>query len=89
MQGWAAAEDGVSKVCLYVDRQPAVCSQITGLRPDVAKVYPNIAGAEMSGWSIQFDSSGLSPGDHEFLIQARSKSGATKDLGNMIIKVAR
>jgi Bacterial Ig domain len=90
LQGWAAAEKGVSKVCLYVDRQPAICTEnITGLRPDVAKVYPNIAGAETSGWNIQFDSSGLSAGDHELVIQATTRAGATRDLGSVVVNVAR
>jgi hypothetical protein len=88
--GWAAAEDGISKVCLYVDRQAASCTEsITGARPDVAAIYPHIAGAVTSGWSIQFDSSGLAPGNHEFLIQATTKSGATRDLGSMNVVVAK
>ena len=88
--GWAAAEDGISKVCLYVDRQAASCTEsITGGRPDVAAVYPHIAGAGTSGWSIQFDSSGLSTGNHEFLIQATTKSGATRDLGSMNVAVTK
>jgi hypothetical protein len=82
--GWAAAEDGIGKVCLYVDRQAASCTDIIiGARPDVAALYPQIPSAAMSGWSIQFDSSGLSPGNHEFLIQAITKSGATRDIGSM------
>jgi len=88
--GWAAAEDGISKVCLYVDRKAASCTEsiIVG-RPDVAAAYPHIAGAGTSGWSIQFDSSGLSPGNYEFLIQATTKSGATRDIGSMIVAVAK
>jgi hypothetical protein len=88
--GWAAAEDGISKVCLYVDRQVASCTEsITGDRPDVAAVYPHIPGAGTSGWSIQFDSSGLSSGNHELSIQATAKSGATRDIGSMNVAVAK
>jgi hypothetical protein len=88
--GWAAAEDGIGKVCLYIDRQSASCTEsITVGRPDVAAAYPHIAGAGTSGWSIQFDSSGLSPGNHELLIQATTKSGATRDIGSMIVAVTK
>lgn len=90
VSGWAAAEDGISKVCLYVDRQAAGCTEsITGGRPDVAAAYPHIPGAGTSGWSIQFDSSGLSPGNHEVLIQATTKSGATSDIGSTNVTVAK
>lgn len=90
IQGWAASENGISKVCLYVDRQSTSCTEnVTGLRPDVAKVYPSITGAGTSGWSIQVDSSGLASGDHEFVVQATSKSTATRDIGSMFVHVAR
>jgi hypothetical protein len=90
LAGWAAAEGGISKVCLYVDRQATSCTEsITVGRPDVAAAYPHIAGAGTSGWSIQFDSSGLSPGNHEFVIQATTKSGATRDLGSMNVAVSK
>ena len=88
--GWAVAEDGIRKVCLYVDGKAASCTEsITVSRPDVAAAYPHIAGAGTSGWGIQFDSSGLSPGNHEFLIQATTKSGATRDIDAMNVAVAK
>lgn len=90
VQGWAVDEDGVLSVCLYVDRVRVACTaDLGGVRPDVATAYPKIAGADKSGWTIRFDSSTVSPGNHQFVIQTKSKSGATKDLGDINVVVSR
>jgi hypothetical protein len=88
--GWAASEDSVSKACLYVDRQFTSCTEnISGLRPDVAKVLPNIAGADTSGWAIQVGLTPISVGSHEFVVQATSKAGSTRRIVDMVVNVVR
>jgi hypothetical protein len=87
--GWAASEEGVQRVCLYVDRLLLTCTEdVHGLRPDVAKVYPGVASAGSSGWKIQLDTTTISPGRHDLVVQAVSASGATRDLVELAVTVA-
>jgi large repetitive protein len=87
--GWALSEAGIESVSIYVDRTfVAGCS--TGLpRPDVAKAYPNLPDSGVSGWTVTFDSTNLSPSWHELTVQAKSKAGATRDLASLPIVVQR
>jgi hypothetical protein len=87
--GWAASEEGVQKVCLYVDRLLVTCTEdVHGPRSDVAKVYPGVANAGSSGWNIQFDTATVSAGPRDLLVQAVSTSGATRDLTNVRVTLA-
>lgn len=87
--GWALSEAGIESVSIYVDRTfVADCS--TGLsRPDVAKAYPDMAASGVSGWTVTFDSTNFSPGWHDLTVQAKSKTGATRDLASLPILVQR
>lgn len=88
MKGWAADETGITSVCLYVDRKQVSCTEdITIARPDVAAAWPTIPGSEKSGWQMQLDTSSLSPGQHQMLFQATSKSGTTRDIGLLSVTV--
>ena len=91
-QGWAISEDGISKVCLFTDRRLVKCTEEIGIgtgRPDVQKAYPAVSGASKSGWLIEIDSNDLLPGSHEFLIQAASKKGSSRDIGAINVNVVK
>jgi hypothetical protein len=53
-------------------------------RPDVQKAFPT---AE-AGWQISFDVTEMKEGPHELVAQARSKQGATRDLGSIVVTVS-
>jgi hypothetical protein len=90
ISGWAAADDGVKEVCLYVDRKLNSCTlDIHFSRPDVAQAWPSLPGASDSGWNIQLDTSTLPPGRHELVAQARSRSGGTRDLATVPVTISR
>lgn len=89
VMGWAADNDGIREVCLYIDRQLISCTtDVSVPRPDVANVWPGIPGADKSGWQIQLDTSAMKPGPHDLVVQARSNSRATRDVGGMLVNVS-
>ena len=88
-EGWALSKDGISKVCLLSDRKVASCTGISKERYDVQEAYPDIFEADKSGWAIGIGSANLSPGSHELVIQAASKTGLTGDLGKVVINIVK
>jgi len=80
-EGWALADDGIEEVAVYMDRQ-YLASARTGLdRPDVAKSLPNEPNSVKAGWRASVDVSNLTPGLHQFVVQAAAKSGSNRDIG--------
>lgn len=80
-RGWTLCEDGVQQVSIYMDRK-YVSNTILGVhRPDVAAVYPNFPHPAQAGWVATVDTGPLAEGPHEFLVQARSNAGLSRDLG--------
>jgi uncharacterized membrane protein YtjA (UPF0391 family) len=89
LQGWALSEDGIAKVCFYIDRSQVGCSIDASLsRPDVAKVFPAIGSAGNSGYDIVFDTTTFPAGAHELTVQAVSKTGGTRDLASFPVILA-
>ena len=87
--GWALSEDGISRIAIYVDRNYVLAATIGGPRPDVAKVYPGFTDAATSGWNAVLDITAFPAGPHEILVQAQSKHGAVRDLGNLAATFAK
>ncbi len=51
------------------------------MRPDVAKVYPNVAKDDNCGWDAVIETSSYAPGNHELTVQAIDNNGSTNDIG--------
>jgi hypothetical protein len=79
----------VEKVAIYVDRNFVTEATLGGPRPDVAKIFPGHPDSNAAGWSATLDTGQVTEGPHELTVQARSKAGATRDLGTINIVVAR
>jgi Bacterial Ig domain len=88
-RGWAFSESGIQSVTIYVDRTAAGFATLGVSRPDVQHALPNFPNAGEAGWELNFDTSRLKPGKHELIVQARSKQGATRDLGSISVTIAR
>ena len=88
MAGWALSEAGIQSVAVYMDRNLAAFAMLGVDRPDVQKVFPAIPGSATAGWRLTFDATGIQPGRHEILVQARSREGATRDLGVATVTIA-
>lgn len=90
VKGWALSEDGIQSVCVYIDRVRVNCTDhVAEERLDVAKVITMIPNAEKSGWGVTFDGTSLAPGEHEFVVQAITKTGASRDLIDTRVVIAR
>jgi hypothetical protein len=74
-------------VAVYLDRTLAGFATLGVSRPDVQKAFPTFPGAAEAGWQLDFDVTGMKPGRHELEIQARSRQGATRDLGDVAVTV--
>src|ERR1022692_935394 len=97
--GWAIGEDGISDVGIYVDRvyatsaqcglgRPDVAAAFPG-EPDVAAAFPGEPDARTAGWQALFDSSEITAGTHELVVQATAKNGAQRDIGVFQILVTK
>jgi hypothetical protein len=87
LRGWALSESKIESVAVYLDRTLAGFATLGVSRPDVQKAFPAFPGAAESGWQLDFDVTGMKPGPHELEIQARSRQGATRDLGTVAVTV--
>jgi hypothetical protein len=87
--GWALAESGVEKVSIYVDRNFVGQATLAQKRPDLEHPpYSTFPNPGSGGFVYQWDTSEVTPGSHELLVQARTNDGATRDLGFAPITVA-
>jgi hypothetical protein len=87
--GWALSEAGIQMVNVYLDRKFAAIATKAVSRPDVQSVFPALPESAMCGWEVGFDTTGMKPGAHEIVVQARSRDGATRDVGIVPIVVAQ
>jgi glycosyltransferase involved in cell wall biosynthesis/predicted nucleic acid-binding Zn-ribbon protein len=88
ISGWALSASGVSEVRVYVDGRLAASAGVRDYRPDVARAYPGFPDNPFAGWTITLDMAPLPEGLHELLLQARSRTGSSRDLGVLsIVKV--
>jgi hypothetical protein len=85
--GWALAEDGVQRVAIYVDKQFVTFATLGGDRPDIAKAFPAFANAGKSGWNVVVDLSSMIEGDHEMVVQVKSKGGSVHDFPAIPFKI--
>lgn len=85
--GWALAEDGVQRVAIYVDKQFIVFATLGGNRPDIAKAFPHFTGAATSGWSVIMNFSQMLEGEHEMVMQIKTKGGNIHDFPPVPFKV--
>ncbi len=77
--GWAIADDRISKIELYFDGQYMYDLPFGGDRPDVAEAYPNVLGAQKSGFAMAFGYSNLGVGTHTVTARAYTKLGEVKE----------
>jgi len=85
--GWALAEGGVERVAIYVDKEFLTMASLGGDRPDIAKAFPSFANAGKSGWNVAVDLSPMPDGDHEMMMQVKSKGGNVHDFPPVPFKI--
>lgn len=88
--GWALVEGGIKDVSVYVDRNFVGQAALGQNRPDLEHPpYFAFPSPGSGGFVYPWDTSAVTLGPHELLVQARTNAGATRDLGIAPITVAR
>ena len=75
LRGWSIAEEGISRVEIYIDGKYQFDVPYGGDRGDVGKKYPDIPGASRSGFSLSFGYSNLAAGRHTITARAINSLG--------------
>jgi hypothetical protein len=65
---------------LYVDKRLVALAVLGSGRPDIAKLYPDFPNSGNSGWNVVLNLSSLVEGEHQLVVQIKSKEGNTYDL---------
>jgi hypothetical protein len=86
--GWALSEDGIGDVEIYIDRAFVTSATPAIPRPDVLAKYSNFKNDPNPGWSASVDLSQITPGTHEFTVEARSKKGAVSNIGSVLLNIS-
>lgn len=75
LRGYALGLDGVTKVEIFIDGEYAFDAPYGGSRTDVQDAFPDIPGAESSGFSLAYGYANLSPGVHSITARAMTPQG--------------
>lgn len=81
VMGWALAADGIEDVAVYANGRYVDSAVLGFARPDVAEAEPGMAGAATSGFQVVLPAHRLPGGEVTLVVQARTRNGATRDLG--------
>ena len=87
--GWALHASGIRDVSIFVDGSFLMKAKTGLTRVDVGKTFLENEYAVNAGWGALIATASLPPGPHEFVIQARSRSGAVRDIATRQIVVER
>ena len=77
LRGWAVATEGISRVEILIDGAYEFDAPYGGVRRDVAGAFPDVPGSDSSGFSLAFNYSDLTAGQHSITAVAHTASGAS------------
>ncbi len=89
IRGWALSEYGIQKVAIYEDRAFLADAKLGLTSPEAEKAQPGFPGVAHAGWRFEADPRIFSTGPHELTVQARSKTGAVRELASWNIIIGR
>lgn len=75
LRGWAVAQEGISKVDIYIDGNFFQSAPYGGSRGDVGSIFPEINDSDESGFALAYNFSGLSAGTHTIKVEAVTTQG--------------
>lgn len=82
IRGWALSVNGIQQVAIYEDRVFLANARLGLGSPEAAKQYPDLPANATAGWGYDADPSIFTTGTHELTVQARSKTGAVRELAS-------
>ena len=77
LRGWAVATEVISRVEILIDGAYQFDAPYGGVRRDVAGAFPDVPGSDSSGFSLAFNYSDLTAGQHSITAVAHTASGAS------------
>jgi hypothetical protein len=81
--GWATDDNqGIQLVEIFVDGNFMGPAQYGLARPDVAAVFPTLAGAQNSGWRFTIDTRQLSDSRHRLTVTTLDRANNRSELGS-------
>jgi hypothetical protein len=78
LRGWAVSVNGIDRIELLVDGTFFTNIPSGALRPDVGNAFPTYPKSGNSGFSMAFNYSNLSPGQHTLTVRAVDTLGNAK-----------
>lgn len=78
LRGWAVAEKGIDRVEVSIDGAYAFDAPYGGNRADVGGAFPDIPASQKSGFSLAYNYSNLSRGEHVISVTAFDSIGNEK-----------
>lgn len=75
LRGWAVSINGIEHIELLVDGTFKTNIPSGGLRTDVGDSFPTYPASDKSGFSMAYNYSDLSPGQHTFTLRAVDNRG--------------
>jgi len=82
IRGWALSENGIQRVEIYEDRTFLADARLGLSSPEAQAAAPDFPGNANAGWVFATDLGIFTSGTHELTVQARSKTGAIRELGS-------
>ena len=77
LRGWAVSNEDIARIEILIDGIPRPDAPYGGNRTDVGNVFPDIAKSSQSGFSLAFNYSALSFGQHTITATAHTTDGKT------------
>ena len=83
VRGWALSENGIDQVAVYEDRIFLASARLGLSSPEAQKEHPDFPGSATAGFRFDADPGIFTSAKHELTIQARSKTGAVRELASL------
>ena len=87
VRGWALSENGIEQVAIYEDRIFLASAKLGLSSPEVQKEHPDFPGSAKAGFRFDADPGIFTSTKHELTVQARSKTGAVRELASLRVVI--
>lgn len=90
LRGWAVSSASIERISIFIDGNYVFDAPYGGQRPDVAAVFPEVSSAGNAGFSLAFNYSDLSPGEHRVRAVAETADGgrASSEVSMTVVRFA-
>ena len=75
LRGWSVATVGIERIEIWINGEYRFDAPYGGPRGDVGKIYPDIADASNSGFSLAWNYNGMGEGEHIVTARAYNSNG--------------